>query len=586
MKIQKGIVKYKDRNDLSCTYGVTDDGKQYYFLGEDASLLKNGNRIVSTALVEAIDPMVKASNVGLIDADGHEIIACENKSIKTINEDIILVEKAQPVSQSVIDATNLKSVPAEATKLVSTSATIKGKLNAQMGPEGRYFFNDQFSEATVCDINGNNLVNDEYFSFIGMANGKLYFSKNTEDSEITEYSILPPEVQSDVTPTNDTNEIDVSGVEVPKDVVESALNSEAMSGVSEEVIPTVGEDVSENVEETAMENDIGANSFEGAVAGVETEANTLVEAAAEEASSDNFAVGEESGSDVASGEENDDIVADQFEGSVENEAETETETAIANEDANVAEATEEAVQEEVASEDEGVEISEESNEQGAPTEDVHEAESDLVAFANSGVLPEEAHEEVGKDEVTEEKSTEDVANADEIKGALDEAMADVNSEDEVETESEINFDDVADDDLFKDSIVKADALVKDEEFDDVEVVSNDNIMSDVVNSMNSLINLNKQQKEVISHYKDQIDKLNFEARRMELKLTKVQAQNKLLVEKLRTQEQQIARQNKEIEEMRPQLAGKDELVKLLADAQVLLGQDDYSENDSFYKKVA
>lgn len=585
MKIQKGIVKYKDRNDLSCTYGVTDDGKQYYFLGEDASLLKNGNRIVSTALVEAIDPMVKASNVGLIDADGHEIIACENKSIKTINEDIILVEKAQPVSQNVIDAINLKSITAEATKLVSTSATIKGKLNAQMGPEGRYFFNDQFSEATVCDINGNNLVNDEYFSFIGMANGKLYFSKNTEDSDITEYSILPPEVQSDVTPTNDTNEIDVSGVEVPKDVVESALNSEAMAGVSEEVIPTVGEDVSENAEETAMENDIVADNSEGAVAGVETEANAFVEAAAEEASSDNFAVGEESGSDVASGEENDDIVADQFEGSVESEA-TEEENAITNEETNVSEATEEAVQEEVASEGADTEVSEESNEQGATSEDTQEAESDLVAFANSGVLPEESHEEVEKDEVTEEKSTGDVANADEIKGALDEAMADVNSEDEVETESEINFDDVADDDLFKDSIVKADALVKDEEFDDVEVVSNDNIMSDVVNSMNSLINLNKQQKEVISHYKDQIDKLNFEARRMELKLTKVQAQNKLLAEKLRTQEQQIARQNKEIEEMRPQLAGKDELVKLLADAQVLLGQDDYSENDSFYKKVA
>lgn len=585
MKIQKGIVKYKDRNDLSCTYGVTDDGKQYYFLGEDASLLKNGNRIVSTALVEAIDPMVKASNVGLIDEDGHEIIACENKSIKTINEDIILVEKAQPVSQSVIDATNLKSIPAEATKLVSTSATIKGKLNAQMGPEGRYFFNDQFSEATVCDINGNNLVNDEYFSFIGMANGKLYFSKNTEDSEITEYSILPPEVQSDVTPTNDTNEIDVSGVDVPKDVVESALNSEAMAGVSGEVIPTVGEDVSENAEETAMENDIGADNSEGDVAGVETEANAFDEAAAEEASSDNFAVGEESGSDVASGEENDDIVADQFEGSVESKA-TEEENAITNEETNVSEATEEAVQEEVASEGADTEVSEESNEQGATVEDTQEAESDLVAFANSGVLPEESHEEVEKDEVAEEKSTEDVANADEIKGALDEAMADVNSEDEVETESEINFDDVADDDLFKDSIVKADALVKDEEFDDVEVVSNDNIMSDVVNSMNSLINLNKQQKEVISHYKDQIDKLNFEARRMELKLTKVQAQNKLLVEKLRTQEQQIARQNKEIEEMRPQLAGKDELVKLLADAQVLLGQDDYSENDSFYKKVA
>ena len=32
MKIQKGMVKYKDRNDIICIYGVTDEGKTYYFL--------------------------------------------------------------------------------------------------------------------------------------------------------------------------------------------------------------------------------------------------------------------------------------------------------------------------------------------------------------------------------------------------------------------------------------------------------------------------------------------------------------------------------------------------------------------------
>ena len=31
MKIQKGLVKYKERSDIICTYGITDDGKQYYF---------------------------------------------------------------------------------------------------------------------------------------------------------------------------------------------------------------------------------------------------------------------------------------------------------------------------------------------------------------------------------------------------------------------------------------------------------------------------------------------------------------------------------------------------------------------------
>lgn len=230
MQIQKGIVKYKDRSDIVCNYGITDDGKQYYFLDEtDKKKFSNGNRIASTLLVEAIDPMVKASNIGVIDGDGKVVIPFENKVIKPINDDIILVEKAEPTSKSVLDALSLRNNPTFAAQLVSTSAAVKERLNSKMGIDGRYFFNDQFSEATVCDINGNNLVNGEYFSFIGMANGKLYFSKNTVDCEITEYSILPPEVQSDVTPKSDGNEINVNSLDVSKDVVEDALAASVAS---------------------------------------------------------------------------------------------------------------------------------------------------------------------------------------------------------------------------------------------------------------------------------------------------------------------------------------------------------------------
>ena len=223
MKIQKGIVKYKNRSDIVCTYGLTDDGKQYYFLDEtDTKKFANGNRVASTALVEAIDPMVKAQNVGVIDENGVVVIPFENRTIRPVNDTIILVEKAVPTSQSVIDANELRNDPAAATKLVSTPATIKSRLNAQMGVEGKYVFNDQFSEATLCDINGTNLIGGEGFSFISMANDKLYMSKNTADSPISEFSLTTYEMVA----TTPAEAIDISNVVVEQQVVEDALNAQ------------------------------------------------------------------------------------------------------------------------------------------------------------------------------------------------------------------------------------------------------------------------------------------------------------------------------------------------------------------------
>jgi len=255
VKTEVAQVRYQGSDGYLCTYCVTDDGRQYYFLGaNDEKKFKNGNRIVSTALIEVIDPMARASNIGVIDEDGNEVIPCVNKSIRPINDAVILVEVAEPVSQSVIDAVNSKSDPLSATKLVSTPALIKEKLNARMGFDGRYVFNDQFSEATVCDIDGNNLVDGEYYSFIGMADSKLYLSKNYPDSEIDEYSMLPPEIQNS---TEESATVDVTNVDVPSDTIENALNSYESEVAPEEVstesvqesvdsmdvdIPTVTED--------------------------------------------------------------------------------------------------------------------------------------------------------------------------------------------------------------------------------------------------------------------------------------------------------------------------------------------------------
>lgn len=188
MQVQKGLVKYKDRSDILCTYGITDDGKTYYFL--EGNTIPNGNIVATTVLVEAIDPLVVSSSIGVIDPDGNVVIPFENKAVKPLSNDLLLVEKGTPVTDSVIEAVELRSDPSAASKLVSTPAAIKENMHIKMGDAGRFVFNDQFSEATICDINGNNLVNDELFSFIGLTDDRMFLSKNIVGSFIWEFDVV------------------------------------------------------------------------------------------------------------------------------------------------------------------------------------------------------------------------------------------------------------------------------------------------------------------------------------------------------------------------------------------------------------
>lgn len=242
MKIQVGQVKYKGRDDYRVVYGTTDAGKIYYFLDDTA--LANGNRIASTELVEAIDNTFKPSHIGVVDEGGNEIIPFVNKTVKLISDGILLVEKVAPESDAVKQAISLRNDPTAATKLVSTPATIKSKISAVMSNEGRYVFNDLFSEAYICDLNANPLV-DGLYSFIAIdpVNNKIYLSKNNPDEAISEFSIMPTQVNNNA--VSDNNPIDITSVNVSSDTVENALgntqanNIEAAQAVTTDSIPAV-----------------------------------------------------------------------------------------------------------------------------------------------------------------------------------------------------------------------------------------------------------------------------------------------------------------------------------------------------------
>lgn len=218
MQIQKGQVKYKDRTDIICTYGVVD-GKQYYFL--DGEKLGKGRIVASTVLVEAIDPLVLASNIGVLDEEGNVVIPFENKAVKPVADKAMIVEVAKPVTPSVIEAANLRRDPLAATRLVTTPAAIKEKVNAKMGVGGRFLFNDQFSEASVYDLDGNNLLDGKLYSFIGYNDGVLYLAGNTAETEVVTYSLKEEEVVVEKPKEEET--LDVKDIEVSTKDIDKAL---------------------------------------------------------------------------------------------------------------------------------------------------------------------------------------------------------------------------------------------------------------------------------------------------------------------------------------------------------------------------
>ena len=576
MKLQKGIVKYKDRDDIVCLYGVTDDGKQYYFLDEtDNKKFSNGNRIASTLLVEAIDPMVKASNIGLLDEDGNEVIPFVNRMIKPVNDSIILVEVATPISESVIEANKMKTDPSLATRLVSTPSLIKEKMKDKIGAEGRYLFNDQFSEVTICDIDGNNLVNGEYFSFVALNNDKLYLSRNTIDCEIQEFSLAKEIVQVDV-PLGEDSNIDVSELNVESDVVEKALNPDV--DTSEEV-DSLGEDVpsdeveTDDVEEVQSEEqsvipDVVTNDEEET-----NESEEIIDTATEKLPAEEV------------------VESDQVQETPQEETSIEENTDSSEENIEISES------DNIELEDENNEINdndiiknnEETVEDSAETEEVHENNNSFEELLNA--LNQNAEEQVDEplppeDDVVIETPDNHVDVGDEEEVVLDDTL-ETSSLDSmfngVNTPTDFE-EDLEEDSLFKN--LKTDSIVDDDfSYEEDSSSDTDTVLSDIVQSMNRLIGQNKKLKSSLEETKLQVEKLNAsrktiieKARSQEqkyemlrAKMRSLEAKNQTLEEELQDKKRIIASQNKQL---KSQVQGKEDLAKLLADAKVLLDDSD------------
>lgn len=249
VKFEKGKVsEYNGQQDIYCDFvTVTEGSKQdvYYLLNDKK--LDNGFYIASTVLKEAIDPQILRTHLGVINQKGDIIIPFENKSIKTIEDKYLLVVRSEAKTKSVLDAIASRNDPLSAEKMVNANASIKDKLNRIMN--GKFILNDLLSEGTVYTLDGKNIFDNQYYSFIGMTDDSFYCSSNVPESSVAQFprtdlfAVKPSGILAEEEPSNDkvvvdpvlpeikpTEEkkedtLDVTGVSVSKDKIDAALNA-------------------------------------------------------------------------------------------------------------------------------------------------------------------------------------------------------------------------------------------------------------------------------------------------------------------------------------------------------------------------
>ena len=234
VSFERAKVEYNGVPDLYVDYVIVKANGQevnYYLLNDQRIEKGHGLYIVSTNLKEAVDASVPRSHIGIIDDKANVVIPCNNKTVKVIDGKFLLVVRNEPETDSVKEAVLASKDQSATEKMVNANATIKDKVNKEMG-SGKFILNDLLSEGTIYSLDGENLLDGKYYSFIGMNDHAFYLATNVSDADVEVVgfdgakNIIPPIVQPDgpVLPALDNAQpLDVSSVSVPKEDIDEAL---------------------------------------------------------------------------------------------------------------------------------------------------------------------------------------------------------------------------------------------------------------------------------------------------------------------------------------------------------------------------
>ena len=552
MEILKGQVRDPGYPDCECTYAKMDNGQLYYFIKDGE--LSNQNIIVTTILKEAIGHTPYTS-LGLINSNGDVLIPFENKAITKLDDNLLLVEKNTATTQSVVDAINARSDPFSATNLVNTANAIKEQMKSVMGYSAEFVFDNQFSEAALYNIQGQN-IGGAYFSFIGRDDfGNYYMSSNVLNSQIVKYD--PSLVQNQAPPTAST-EAPSSSDDVQQQISEAPQdnqisdntqnNNETFNNVQEETpnqdqqnapdlgIPNIDipiqNQVSDNQEQV---NNVENQNFETGNNvgdnpdiplsngdGETTPENNTSDMVSDAGESENNSISQEVDNDAAAtnndsndfgiGDSNnvDDTTVDDNESDVDSDIEDSD-----NADDTTVDDNESDVDSDTEDNDnvDDTTIDDNESDDDSDTED-NDNVDDTTIDDNESDDDSDAEDSDNVDDATVDDNESDVDSDAEDNDKVDDITVDDNeSDDDTDTEDSDNADDATVDDNESDD--DSDTGNDDENVSNVEEANMDLVDEDITNpvifnatnTIRKLLDENRSQREVIDHQADELENI-------------------------------------------------------------------------------
>ena len=552
MEILKGQVRDPGYPDCECTYAKMDNGQLYYFIKDGE--LSNQNIIVTTILKEAIGHTPYTS-LGLINSNGDVLIPFENKAITKLDDNLLLVEKNAATTQSVIDAINAKSDPFSATNLVNTANAIKEQMKSVMGYSAEFVFDNQFSEAALYNIQGQN-IGGAYFSFIGRDDfGNYYMSSNVLNSQIVKYD--PSLVQNQAPPTAST-EAPSSSDDVQQQISEAPQdnqisdntqnNNETFNNVQEETpnqdqqnapdlgIPNIDipiqNQVSDNQEQV---NNVENQNFETGNNvgdnpdiplsngdGETTPENNTSDMVSDAGESENNSISQEVDNDAAATNNNsndfgigdsnnvDDTTVDDNESDVDSGTEDSDNADDATVDDN--ESDDDTDIEDSDNADDTT-VDDNESDVDSDTED-NDNVDDTTIDDNESDDDSDTEDNDNVDDATVDDNESDVDSDTEDSDNVDDATVDDNeSNDDTDTEDNDNVDDTTVDD--NESDADSDTGNDDENVSNAEEANMDLVDEDITNpvifnatnTIRKLLDENRSQREVIDHQADELENI-------------------------------------------------------------------------------